>query len=434
MNIFVIGQCSLHWGRMEFGNIGNYYIIEPLIKELHENFPNAKICTTFQMSDDFCARERVRTVPMECYYSWSDEDLQIAQFELQIAQKYVETGELTHSTEFIKEVLNADLVIDFSGDIWGDNADFLGPHRFLVGLLKDRVAQLLCNKVVMIAGSPGPFNNESTVEFAKAVYSNFTFVTNREAISTELLRNQGFDVSKTFSLVCPAYLFQGNNSDIIPSDLQKLKNNERLTVGMILCGWNFETGPYNKEIWYDDEFIKFASLVEYITESLGHNVCLMSHSNGFDIPPKQFRLKHGRDYSILKQLEKVLKNRNISKHFSLIEDVLDAWSTKAVIKNFDMLISGRIHGAVAGLSQCIPTVIIDYGHEPKAHKLEGFAAEVNVSQYVANPASLDDMIDKVDTCTSNLHSYQKLLQTKIPLVKYKAKQNFQHISNLFYEK
>ena len=26
MNILVIGQGTLHWGRLEFGNIGNYYI------------------------------------------------------------------------------------------------------------------------------------------------------------------------------------------------------------------------------------------------------------------------------------------------------------------------------------------------------------------------------------------------------------------------
>ena len=47
-------------------------------------------------------------------------------------------------------------------------------------------------------------------------------------------------------------------------------------------------------------------------------------------------------------------------------------ATKTIIKNFDMLVSGRIHGAVAALSQSVPTVIIDYGHEPKAHKLIGF--------------------------------------------------------------
>jgi colanic acid/amylovoran biosynthesis protein len=47
MTIFVIGQCTIHWGRMEFGNIGNYYIAEPLFRELHRVFPEATIKTTF---------------------------------------------------------------------------------------------------------------------------------------------------------------------------------------------------------------------------------------------------------------------------------------------------------------------------------------------------------------------------------------------------
>ena len=51
MNILVTGQCSLHWGRMEFGNIGNYYIIEPFMRELHKAFPDSIIKTTMQMSE-----------------------------------------------------------------------------------------------------------------------------------------------------------------------------------------------------------------------------------------------------------------------------------------------------------------------------------------------------------------------------------------------
>lgn len=50
-NIFVIGQCTLHWGRMEFGNIGNYYIIEPFFRELHRVFPQANIKLCFLKSD-----------------------------------------------------------------------------------------------------------------------------------------------------------------------------------------------------------------------------------------------------------------------------------------------------------------------------------------------------------------------------------------------
>lgn len=41
MKVFVIGQCTLHWGRMEFGNIGNYYIVEPFSESFTVSFRKA---------------------------------------------------------------------------------------------------------------------------------------------------------------------------------------------------------------------------------------------------------------------------------------------------------------------------------------------------------------------------------------------------------
>ena len=168
MNILLIGQCTLHWGRMEFGNIGNFYIMEPMIRQLHDKFgENVSIKTTFQMSDDFCKKENIEVLPMELFYSWTENDLTIALEELAIAELYKKTGVFYKTTSYIDEVLKADLVIDFSGDIWGDNANFLGENRFLVGLIKDRIPQLLGKKTAMIAGSPGPFANKEILTFAK---------------------------------------------------------------------------------------------------------------------------------------------------------------------------------------------------------------------------------------------------------------------------
>lgn len=314
MNILVIGQCTLHWGRMEFGNIGNYYIIEPFMRELHKAFPDSIIKTTMQMSERFCKTEKVSVLGMDLYYGWND-DLRLAKKELMIAQKYKESNELIEKTAYIEEVLNTDLVIDFSGDIWGDNADFLGDDRFLVGLIKDRVAQLLGKKVVMLAGSPGPFSNSELLNFAKEVYAAFDLVTNREPISVQLMKEQGFDVSKTQSLGCPAFLFEPASESEVNNVLREegliKQKRDKPIVGFILCGWNFETGPYDKVNRDDLDFINFAKSVEHLTEELGVRVCLMSHSNGFDIPPAAFNLKHGRDYLITKQLEQVLLNRSI---------------------------------------------------------------------------------------------------------------------------
>ena len=67
MRIFLTGLCTVHWGRLEFGNIGNYYITETSIRELHRVFPDAEIVTTFQMTDEFCKRERITCLPMELF-------------------------------------------------------------------------------------------------------------------------------------------------------------------------------------------------------------------------------------------------------------------------------------------------------------------------------------------------------------------------------
>ena len=435
MNILIIGQCTLHWGRMEFGNIGNYYIIEPFMRELHKVFPNATVKTTMQMSKGFCEAENISTIPMDCYYGWTGEDLQLAQKELEIAKTYQETRELTESTPYIDEVIQADLVVDFSGDIWGDNANFLGEDRFMVGLIKDRVAQLLGKKVVMLAGSPGPFSNQDTLEFAQEVFKDFDLVTNREPISIELLENDGFDTAKTHSLACPAFLFEPAKGPEIDQLIKQegLVNNEKPVVGFILCGWNFENGPFDKENRDDADFTKFAETIEYMTEELGVSVCLMSHSNGFDIPPSPFKLKHGRDYVIMKQLEKVLQDRGISKDFITLNGIYDTWTTKAIVKNFDMLVSGRVHAAVAGLSQSVPTVIIDYGHEPKAHKLLGFAAVVQVQQYVADPCSLDDLKAKINQCFAQRIDYKVHLDKRIPEVHAIARQNFELLKGVMNE-
>ena len=111
----------------------------------------------------------------------------------------------------------------------------------------------------------------------------------------------------------------------------------------------------------------------------------------------------------LPQLFNILKNTDIADHVELLDGVYPAKETKAIIRRFDMLVSGRVHGAVAGLSQNVPTVIIDYGHEPKAHKLRGFAAVVNVSQYVAVPGAENDLLAKMELVWNNRNAVSQML-------------------------
>lgn len=433
MNILIIGHTSLHWGRMEFGNIGNYYIIEPFVRELHNNFQGASIKTTLQMSERFCEDEKVEVVPMEIYYDLAnDNNLDLAKKEIGLVEEFLESGKFSETTPYIDEVLNADIVIDFSGDIWGDNANFLGKDRFEVGLYKDLIAQKLGKPTFMLAGSPGPFNDVKTKELAKSVFKRFTAVTNREPISSIVLKEEGFDISNVRDLACPAFLFEpakGENID----DLIKKENvisKDKPTVGFIVCGWNFLEGPFDKWPREDSDYEVFAKAIEFISNDIGARVCLMSHSNGFPIPPAEFKLIHGRDYPVIKQLQKVLNDRGVAKDVFTLDGVYDTWTTKAIISNFDMLVSGRVHAAVAGFSQCVPTVVIDYGHEPKAHKLLGFATVAGQEKYVSDPSIESDLITKIKECWDNRELVKKDLEEKIPVVKEQAKENFRLIKKI----
>lgn len=429
--IFVIGQCTLHWGRMEFGNIGNYYIIEPFFRELHRVFPDAHIKTTFQMSDQFCRKERVTCVPMDEYYAWKEDDLNKAYKELAIATIYHETKSLLDTTPFIKDVLDSDLVIDFSGDIWGANADLVGPNRFLVGLLKDRVVQLLGKKIAMLAGSPGPFNRDEVLPFAREVFAGFNLVTNREPISRSVLADFGLTNDNMFDLACPAFMFEPASQDEIALYIEGTPLEKKLkpVVGFVLCGWNMLQGPFNREDWKDEEFLQYVELLMHMIQTYDVDVCLMSHSNGFIQPPNFAPIK-GRDYPIVERLYNLMQQTSVADHVYLMDGIYNPKITKGIIANFDMLISGRVHAVVAGLSQNIPTVIIDYGHEPKAHKLRGFARVADVDEYVVDPANKHDMLDVVDKCWNQRDGIARRLALRNIKINNLIHQNFDLLKEL----
>lgn len=444
MNILLIGQMALHWGRLEFGNMGNYYIIEPFIKEIHRVFPNAHIKTVFQMSKEFCSREKITVLPMELYYGYRDDELEIALNDLKQAEQLVRYGSSKSLSSYVQEVQDADMVLDLSGDMWGDNADIAGKDRFEVGLIRDRIAQVLGKPVYMLAGSPGPFDGQSMekLEFARKVFGNFDLVTNREPVSRFVLEKYGFETNNVKDCACPSFLFEPHDgTEIVRKVREKFLNRENALIGFILCGWNFEKPPFSRWPREEKEYERFVALLESICKDTDANICLISHSNGFPIPPEKFELQHGRDYWIVEKLYSMVKNKGLEDRITLIEDVCDVWTTKGIISKLDMLISGRVHGAVAGISQCVPTVIIDYGQEPKAHKLYGFAKLVSLEDYIASPNDEADLQNKVLSCWKNRTVIRKQLEDRVPEVLKLARDNLELVyenlkenEKIYYEK
>lgn len=434
--IFLMGLTSSALGNMETHNLGNYAIIEPFIECLKDEFPDAEIHTSIQMSDEFCQKYQITSLRDKRFWSYglhtafstARDILTFAWFCILRIVSPKQADNVLKKSLLLKEILEADLVIDFSGDIFGDNAN---NAKFLEDVAELWFATLLNKKVVMLAGSPGPFKKRWRKFLARRTLNRLDFITNREPISTEILKSIGVIPSKIITTACPAFLFQPLSLEETKINMKEENLNldmDKPNIGMILCGWNMPEPPFSRIPRKEYELAPFVPVVESLLNDIDANVILFAHQNRSD---ENGNLIYGNDYYLLEQLFNMIAQPEGKGTLTLIKGKYDAATLKGFIGSLDMLISGRIHGAVAGLSQCVPTVIIDYGHEPKAHKLRGFARLVNQDNVVANPADTNDMLNKVHTVWKNRKKIQQQLEKRIPEVQALARSNFQLLKQLF---
>lgn len=436
MKIFVTGLCTLHWGRLQYGNIGNYYIIEPLFRELHRVFREAEIITTFQMTEDFCKAEKITVLPMEWYYSWKEQDLENAKNEYELAKNFKQNS-IGKFTPFMNTVLESSLLINVSGDMWGDNAEHVGKDRFEVDLYKMRTAQLLGVKTVLFAGTPGPFYTCKNIDFAKEVYSHFDLIINREPTSTQNLKKWNFESENVKDFACPAFLYTPDLTEMENDRVNQLIDNityqNKKKIGFTIGGFNLPVGPYDMWPREDWQYEIFAKTIEHIINNYDATVILISHTNGFELPPN-FRLINGRDYPILKQLrDVVIKREKIRNQDDII--LLDGpylpKITKSIIGKFDMMVTGRVHASVAAISQNVPTVFINYeGSFIPSTKMYGFANLAGVGELVCEPKDLEKIKHTIDYCINNLSEIHERLEKNIPNIKALARNAFDEMKLL----
>ncbi|MCD8038183.1 MAG: polysaccharide pyruvyl transferase family protein [Lachnospiraceae bacterium] len=434
-SILVTGLCTLHWGRLQYGNVGNYYIVEPLFRQLSKHFKNYKIITTFQMDDSFIEKEHIEVLPMEFYYSWNNDlDLQNAYHDVENAEKFVHHQSSCALTPYLNVLLECDYVIDVSGDMWGDNAEHVGHNRFIVDCLKMKAAQILGKKTILYAVTPGPFSKREEELLAREVFPKFSLVLIREKVSEKNLQQWGFPVDNVQWAPCPSYLFEPNASYksqwtqwIEKSQLQGSK-----VVGLTFGGFNMPQGPYDMWPRENSQYDNFVTLAEYIVNELSANIIIFSHTNGFELPP-EFKLKNGRDFLILNQFYNILLNKQATykEKVALIDEPLLPCNLKEVIGELDMLVTGRVHASVAATSQYVPTVYIEYDRNViYSDKMTGFSEQLGMAEFVCNPKNIDELKKKTAKCYYNLSSVRKRLQHEIPIIQKKAEEVFEEIKKV----
>lgn len=433
LRIFLIGLTSSKLGGMEYANLGNYVIMEPFIQKLHSTFPDAEIRTSIQMSNEFTQKYKITCLRNKRFWSYGYYTaFQTAMDYLKVSiwKMFYKVGvkmpTIINSSKLLTEIYNADLVIDFSGDIYGDNATW---NKFLESNSRLFFCRMLGRKTAMVIGSLGPFKNRWRQIVAKSILKNLDLLTTREPISIDIIKEIGVEGNHIHSSACPSVFFQKDSSNETSKLIEQehILHKGKATVGIIICGWNMPEGPYNKWPRRTEEYRNFIALIKYLIDRMGVRVCLMSHQNGVTA---DLKLRKGNDHKIIDEILNLLKDDYDSEDLFTLKHFYNAAQSKTIIGQFDMLMSGRIHGAVQGLSQHVPTAIIEYGHEPKAHKLRGFAKVYGVEEYVCNPADEQEMIQVASKLWEDREQVKKHLHFQIPKVQELAQYTFKLLHQL----
>ena len=368
-SVLVTGQTSLHWGRMEFGNIGNSYVSEGFFALLRRWLPHAQIATTLEFSASFLERYSLEPIPRKVFDSGPRDGLREAERDLVAAEAAALTGEMPTSSRFLREIQRADLVLDLSGDLWGDNANEIHGERFKVGLLRILSAQILGTKTALVASSPGPFSGSAPSSLVERVLRGYSLILNREPKSSEILATAVGSLDSLYERACPSISY-------IDRVGKKIKGSARETgqptIGFTLCGWNIPDSSWESRSLSGKNLAMIAEFLRRISVETTARVVLFSHSNGFAMEGSKRLDIPGRDYGLLLQIHDYVKAIGEAFPVDLEDAVRSPRETIELIQSFDLLVSGRAHACVAGLTLGVPTVMIDYANGPVAHKTEGF--------------------------------------------------------------
>ncbi len=427
MKIFVTGLTSSRIGGMEHHNLGNYIIAETMFQLLREFYPKAQISTSMQMSSSFYKRFDLQ--PCNHPRFWQYDRRTGLHTVLDIFRvllwKIVRRNSLL-DTLLLRELSSADLVVDFSGDIYGDNAKW---KNYLEANARLFLAFMLDRRVAVLIGSPGPFSSAWRLWVAKKILPRTNLLTNREPLSTAMLAYVGIDGDHIYTTACPSVFFQAAPQESLPqnADFKRLFQRQDSLFGLILCGWNMPAGPFNKWPREISEFEPFIALIEYLLQNHNYRICVMSHQNATSADGNLIK---GNDHRIIERLMELLRDRHDPEKLFSLDGIYDASRSKTIISSFDVVMSGRIHGAVQAMSQAIPTAIIDYGHKPKAHKLRGFARVYGVDDFVCDPCNKEDLIATASALIENRDALRKRLEDRVRIVKASATRNFELLKSL----
>lgn len=426
-------------GRYET-QLGNVAISIPMMKLLKDYIPDAEISTTIQFTDSFCATYRINRIPNPQKILprfTAPLRLLITLVDLFRASLWRFLKNFLHLNlqilirgNKLQRFAKSDVVLDFNGDVFPGNISPLHCITALTRVVEIMTIRQLGVPIVEFASSPGPFNTLFKRIISKIMFSNISVFTNREPISSELLKQIGIK-KPIVNTACPAFLLEpaseGRAKEILAKENVDL--NDRPLIGVTVCVHNLilrHTQGRHKNF---DSLSLFVPMLKYLLDHLNANVLLLPHV--YEINPDTntytytYDLIYGTDHEIGLNLFKMLEGDKYKGRLRLIEGKYTASEVKSLIGQCDMYVSGRLHAGIAALSQGVPTVLLSYGH-----KHYGIARLLRQEKYVYTGEDAEELRSHVKHAWDNRVEIAEVLHERLPRVKELAHLNFEIVKEI----
>lgn len=434
--LLILGLCSVPMGTME-RQLGNMAILIPMLDSLREHIPNVEIRTSLQLSDEFCTQHDLVSLKVRSLYEPTPRSglmalldfLRVAVWKglrslLRIDARFFLAGEKLQQYRW------ADVVVDFSGDVFGDAGH---PLHLLKHSLDIAAVQVLGKPVHYYAQSPGPFSTGLRRLLGRITLGRATVISTREPAASTNLRAMGLP-APVVDAACPSYLLVPDSDKARDVLLREdLEPSAQHRLGVTICGFNFSTELLSHDKYRlsrpVNEMLPFVRVLQHAISELNLDVLLIPHVFRTD---SQGRLIEGPDSHLSRQLLNLFREEHpeYADRIALLSGIYDTAIAKGIIGTCDLYLSGRLHAGVAALSQAIPTVLVAYGR-----KFMGFARllgqEDLVSPALRGAINADDLIHRLTSVWKRREQLGRELAERLPAVCRLAHLNSQIVRDLF---
>ena len=378
-------------------NLGDESIMRGTLKLLKKKYRNAKFILMANHPESWKIIPNVNIVPSLINYLEKPNNILTKAFRfLEIIIKLLlrkkQTKNLNEYVEINKVIAainQADIIYSCGGGNFYSNT--LIGSNLVINLITLAYAGILKKKIIMLPQSFGPFNNKFhkfLVKFALK-YPQKIFV--RESLSHDLLTSIGVEEEKLFLLPDLALSLPTAKKKIIDINLNNIN------IGITIINRGAQSKSFSNQLKYQHAIMDY---IKYLISKKMFTISLLVQCFG----PSDDQDDEIITSSIYKEF------KPLSQKIYLQTKYKDSSSLITDISKMDLIVATRMHTAIFGLINYLPTLLI--GYQPKS---EGLFNLFDMQEYYVDIKNIDPdfLISKTENIIQNYPNIQGQIFKKI---------------------